>query len=372
MLRKQLSDMKQNLKDKIEKIISNNPNVDDKGILFQLKQLLYEVELQNSVIKESKNISELIAQNLNQLKGNSQNSNIIKSGFTDFDKTFGGFGLGEFIVIGGRPAMGKTQLLVNLSLNISQTIPVLYFTFDLSDHLLTSRFIASILGIPVNKLIQHKLTTEEKNKLSSIESELSKYKIFVNDSCNNSLTAFKTHCQKQIEENGVKAIFVDYLQMMSSNKYRNSRELEISYISRELKNIAKDFNVCVIATSQLSRAVETRGSGKRPMLSDLRESGAIEQDADKVIFIYRPEYYKIDVWDDEEKSLTEGQIELILAKNRNGKIGSIKLLRDNHFTTFRSFDQYKNDFSFSQSRLDELTAKNPNLDKFSSEEDRPF
>jgi len=287
---------------------------------------------------------------------------------------FGGFGLGEFIVIGGRPAMGKTQLLVNLSLNISQIIPVLYFTFDLSEFLLTSRFISSVSGIPASKILQHDLTNEEKNKLSLVDSQLSKHKLFINDSYNNSLTAFKAHCQKQIEENGVKVIFVDYLQMMSSNKYRNSRELEISYISRELKNITKDFNVCVIATSQLSRAVESRGGSKYPHLSDLRESGAIEQDADKVIFIYRPEYYGFEC--DEEGNNSAGLTEIILAKNRNGSLGNIKLLRDNYFTNFRSFDTCKNDFSFSQNRLDEMTAKNPNLknliDKLDLESETPF
>lgn len=365
--------MKQDLKDKIEKIVSNNPNADEREIVFHLKQLLYETELQNSVIKESKSISELVSDSLNQLN-NSENSNTIKSGFADLDKMMGGFGLGEFIVIGGRPAMGKTQLLVNLSLKISHTIPVLYFTFDLSEHLLTSRFIASVSGIPTSKILQHGLTNEEKSKLSTIESVLNKHKIFVNDSCNNSLTTFKAHCQKQIEENGVKVIFVDYLQMMSSNKYRNSRELEISYISRELKNIAKDFNVCVVATSQLSRAVEMRGGDKRPMLSDLRESGAIEQDSDKVIFIYRPEYYGLEY--DEEGNNTAGVMELILAKNRNGSLGTVKLMRDNNFTAFRSFDNYHTDFSFRPSRLNELDEKNPYIkpmiDKFDLEEDTPF
>jgi replicative DNA helicase len=346
--------MKQDLKDKIEKIISNNPNADDKEIVFQLQQLLYEVALQSSVAKDSTSIAALVAENLKQLSGNTQHSSTIKSGFADFDKMFGGFSLGEFVVIGGRPAMGKTQLLVNLSLNISQTIPILYFTFDLSEYLLTSRFISSVSGVPVGKILQHKLTAEDKSKLSSVESALSKYKIFVNGSCNNSLTAFKAHCQKQIEENGVKVIFVDYLQMMSSSKYRNNRELEISYISRELKNIAKDFNVCVIATSQLSRAVElrTRGGSRRPQLSDLRDSGAIEQDADKVIFIYRPEYYGIVC--DEMGNNTEGLTEIILAKNRNGSLGSIALLVDANFTNYKSFDGYKNDFTFSKSRLDEI------------------
>ncbi len=345
--------MNQDFKNKIEKIISDNQNAEGREIMLRLKQLLYETELLNSVAKESKSITSLVSESLNQLRSNTQQNKTIKSGFVDFDEKFGGLGLGEFIVIGGRPAMGKTQLLVNLSLNISQTTPVLYFTFDLPEYLLTSRFISSVSGIPADKFLQHELSGEHKAELSYVEKELNKYKIFVNDSYNNSITTFKEHCQKQIEENGVKVIFVDYLQMMSSNKFRNSRELEISYISRELKNIAKDFNVCIIATSQLSRGVETRGGDKRPQLSDLRESGAIEQDADKVIFVYRPEYYKI--YCDEEGNSTAGLVEIIMAKNRIGSPGTIKLLRDENFTSYKNFNGYhRGDFSFSKDRLDEL------------------
>jgi replicative DNA helicase len=343
--------MKQDIINKIQHIIANQ-EADEKEMLFQLKGMIYETELQNQIARESKNIADLVSENLTQLKEETHQGNAIKTGFTEFDKLFGGFGLGELIVIGGRPSMGKTQLLVNLSLNISVATPVLYFTFDLSEFLLTCRFISSFTGIAVNKILQQELTDEQKAKLASIGNGFAKHKIFVNDSCNNSFTALKAHCQKQIEEHGVKVIVVDYLQMMSSNKYRNSRELEISFISRELKNIAKDFNVCVIAASQLSRAVETRGGSKHPQLSDLRESGAIEQDADKVIFIYRPEYYGIDC--DEEGNSTAGLTELILAKNRNGSLGKVKLLRDANFTNYRDFDEYKNDFSFSKSRLDEI------------------
>lgn len=314
--------------------------------------------MQHIAEKESKSIADLVAESLIQLNGTAR-TNLIKSGFDDFDNSFGGFGLGEFVVIGGRPAMGKTQLLVNLSLIISVDTPILYFTFDLSDYALTKRFISSISDIAINNLLQHNINDDQKDRLALVEKEFKKYKIFINDSLSNSISALKAHCQKMIEEKGVKVIFVDYLQMMRSNKYRNSRELEISYISRELKNIAKDFNVCVIATSQLSRAVETRGSSKHPILSDLRDSGAIEQDADKVIFIYRPEYYSFEC--DEEGNSTAGLIELILAKNRNGRLGTVKLLRDAEFTNYRNFDSYKNEFSFSASRLNELTAKYPML-----------
>ena len=343
--------MKQDIIDKIQKIIGNQ-STNERDLLFQLKGVLYETEFQNQIVRESKSIGDLVSENLALLNKETHQGNAIKTDFDNFDRSYGGFGFGEFIVIGGRPGMGKTQLLVNLALNISVEIPLLYFSFEMSEFSLTCRFISSFSGIDVHRILQNELTDEQKNKLVSIGNNFNNHKLYVNDSCNNSITALKALCLKHIEENGVKVIVVDYLQMMSSNKYRNNREYEISQISRELKNIAKDNNICVIATSQMSRAVETRGGDKRPQLSDLRESGAIEQDADKVIFIYRPEYYGID--SDEDGNSTAGLIEIILAKNRNGYLGTVKLMRDANFTKFRDFDGYNNDFSISQSRLDEI------------------
>jgi replicative DNA helicase len=341
---------------KIESIIKNQ-HADQKEIVYQLKQLLYETDMDVSAAKESKNINELVSESLNKLNS-AIPLNIIKSGFDDLDNTFGSFHPGEFVIIGGRPGMGKTQLLVNLALNMSIENPVLYFTFDLSDYTLTNRFISSLTGISSSRILNQALSDEDKVKLVSVNSVLTQHKLYVNESCRNSISSFKTHCQKMIEENGIKVIIVDYLQMMSSTKYRNNRELEISYISRELKNIAKEFNVCVIATSQLSRAVESRGGSKYPQLSDLRDSGSIEQDADKVIFIFRPEYYGIEL--DEEGNNTSGLIELVLAKNRNGKLGTVKLMRDTEFTNFKNFENSKTSFSFSTSRLNEFIINKNN------------
>jgi replicative DNA helicase len=252
--------------------------------------------------------------------------------------------------------MGKTQLLVSITLNISKNNPVLFFSYDLSDHLLTNRFISSLSGISLNNQLNFPLSDEHKEKLTAVSTDFSKHKIFVNEGYHNSITAFKAHCKQMIEKNGIKVIVIDYLQMMSSNKYRHNRELEISYISRELKNIAKEFNVCVIVSSQLSRAVESRGSSKYPQLSDLRESGSIEQDADKVIFIYRPEYYGHEI--DEDGNDTSGVVELILAKNRNGTLGEIKLFRNSEFNGFKKFVKNKNN---NRTNTDQ---QNPDTDLF--------
>jgi len=335
------------LQQKIESIISSNPQADERKIMFQLKQLLYETEMQGYTDGEAKSIADLVAENMQQLDSETYQNAIIKSGFEDLD-TIGGFRLGEFIVIGGRPSMGKTQFLINLSLNISTTVPVLYITFDESEFMLTNRFMSSVAEIMPHKILRHDLSEAEKKRISIVGDEFAKRQLFIHDACNSSIAALKITCQKQIQENGIQVIVIDYLQRISSYKHKNYRELEINHICRELKNMAKEWNVCVMVSSQLSRAVETRGGTKRPMLSDLRDSGAIEQDADKVLFIYRPEYYAIE---EDEKGCTRGMVDIIVAKNRNGHIGEIRLRKDDHCTNIRPIID---EFTFSSDRLKEL------------------
>ena len=345
--------MTQDLRHRIEDIINRNPQVDDHEIVLRLKQLLIENELQENVDKDAKIIADIVVENMNHIKDGAVQNNIVKSGFDDFDTQFFGFRLGEFVVLGGRPAMGKTQFLVNLSLNISRTIPVLYITLDLSEYLLTNRFIASVSEISADKILRQELDPFEWVQLDNGFGKLMNHQLFIYDCANTSIETLKTLCQKQIRENGIKVIMIDYLQLISSYEHRKYRENEVSHISRELKNIAKENNVCVIVSSQLSRAVEYRNSidGKRPLLSDLRESGAIEQDADKVIFIYRPEYYKI--FQDQYGNNLQNIAEFIVAKNRNGKLGEFHLLIDSAFTNFRN-NKLKETFSFSVDRLLEL------------------
>ncbi len=343
----------QDLKNNIEKIL-NNKNINERELIFQLKKLLYENESLRLAAKDSKTISELVNENIKKINCPDENIFSVNTNYASFDNMFGGLAFGEYVVIGGRPSMGKTQLLVNLALNLCSEVPVLYFSFDLSEFLLTNRFLSSMSEITITQILQHKLSEKEKKMLTKAAEKLQNKKLFINDSCSNSITAFKNYCLKHIEENGIKIIMVDYIQMMTSGKFRNyrERELEISYISREIKNIAKEHNICFIVTSQLNRSVETRSGGRRPILSDLRESGAIEQDADKVIFIHRPEYYGMNQ-DDDGNSL-EGIIEIIMSKNKNGRLGSTNLMRNNNFTNISDFDINKNEFEFSDKRIDEI------------------
>jgi len=343
--------MTQDFQYKIENIVNRNPQADDSEILFQLKQLIYETEFQTNDSCEAKNIGEIIR----QFNEETPLHTIIQTGFNEFDAQFCGFNSGEFVVVGGRPSMGKTQFLINLSLHISQSFPVLYITLDLSEFLLTNRFISSVTGIPVHNILQNDLSEKQKKNLSTIGDAFAKHQLFISDSGNHSIEAIKAHCQKQIHANGVKVIVVDYLQLMNSYKQRKYRELEVSHISRELKLMAKENDVCVVASSQLSRAVEGRYGleGKIPQLSDLRESGAIEQDADKVIFIHRPEYYRC--FEDSKGNSLVNLAEIIVAKNRNGRLGSFYLMRDEHFTNFSNINyKQKNNFTFSSDRLFEL------------------
>jgi replicative DNA helicase len=254
----------------------------------------------------------------------------ILSGFQNFDKTFGGFSLGEFVVLGGRPSMGKTQLLLSICKSISESLPVLYFTFDQSVSIIAARFLSSLSNIPIDNILQNKLDPTDKNKLAYFEKYSAKYKLVITDK-GISIDDFKDLSLKHIKVSGTKIIIVDYLQKMKAEKKGNNSHL--STITDELRTFAKDNDVTIIAISQLNRALETRGGDKRPQLNDLKGSDSIEEDADKVIFMYRPEYYGITV--DENGNNAKGLVELIMAKNKNGKLGTIRLLRDINFSVYQ-------------------------------------
>jgi replicative DNA helicase len=346
--------MTPNLTKRIENILRRSE--DENEILISLKQLLSEQEIQPVKIKESKTISELFVENKEVIMNPNTNQKFVQTGFRTLDKMLGGFMLGEFVVIGARPAMGKSQLFVNLAINISQVTPTLFVSLDLNEFRLTSRFIATLTGVELQEIFQMTFSEEAKLLIKSSGDKFNQLNLSVNDEYGGSLLNFRALCQKHIEEQGVKVIFVDELQLMNpAFRYRNSRELEISSISKAMKDIAKDFNVCVIAGSQLNRGVEGRSGleGKRPQLSDLRESGAIEQDADKVIFIHRPEYYHIT--EDAQGNSLIGIAELIIAKNKIGPVGEVMIKRNQNFSSFVDYDyQDIAEFNFSQQRMDEI------------------
>jgi replicative DNA helicase len=264
----------------------------------------------------------------------------VQSGFTDMDRITSGWQKSDLIIIAARPGMGKTAFVLSLALNaaISFKRAVAFFSLEMSSVQLVQRMISSETGIPSDKLRKGTLDSTEWKKLVSMTGKLSEAPVFIDDTPALSIFDLRSKCRRLKSMHNVELIIIDYLQLMRSDVESKSgnREQEISNISRSLKAIAKELDVPIIALSQLSRAVETRGGVKRPQLSDLRESGAIEQDADMVMFIYRPEYYQMEL--DEDGNPTKGMAEINIAKHRNGAIDRVKLKFINHLAKFTDLD----------------------------------
>lgn len=334
---------------KLQQIL-NYEHVEEGVKIEYIRKALLEFDASHFHIAGSKLIGEIVAEH--DRSSAPFHTTSIKTGLESYDLAFGGLWPGEFVVIGGRPAMGKTLLLVNMAINIAANDEVLYYSLDLSNFMLSARIVASLTQLPTNYYMHGNMNESQLKQLELAKLDLSRLKLRVLDQQMHSITAFKALCRQHVEEHKLKVIFVDYLQLLSSNRYKNNRELEISYISRELKNIARELNICVVATSQLSRSVEQRGGDKRPILSDLRESGAIEQDADKVLFIYRPEYYGF--LQDENGNSTLRQVQLIMCKNRSGNLDVVHLRLDEHYSKFEPYIEPKGGFTIDPDRFSDF------------------
>lgn len=342
--------MDQALQNSINDII-NQQDVGQSNVVENLLNFLYEINFKDE--SATKNLSELFDDNIEKWQSGEGNKEQIITGFNNLDNITGGFYPGELIVIGSRPTEGKTQFLIDLALNISKDHSALFYSYDLSQYLISSRFISTLSSIPLEELLRRNISIEQKGILQEKISELSNHKLLIHSGTNTSINAFKLMSTKFIKEKGVKVIFIDFVQLLSSIKYKRNREQEISHVSRELKKFAKENMILVIATSQLSRAVEYRKESKVPLLTDLRDSGSIEQDADKVLFIYRPDFDT----QGRENNITDGAIEtqILVAKNRNGTTDMLQLFRDSNFTTFDQTRQVSNlNFTLSDNRLQEL------------------
>ena len=259
----------------------------------------------------------------------------VPTGFIELDYKTAGLHGSDLILLAARPAMGKTAFALNIAANaaIKSKVPVAIFNLEMSSEQLVNRILCIESMVDSNKIRTGKLEEEDWVKLAETVGPLSEAQIFIDDTPGISITEIRTKCRKLKMEKDIGLIIIDYIQLIqkSQGSRSASREQEISEISRSLKILAKELNVPVIALSQLSRAVEQRPD-HRPMLSDLRESGAIEQDADIVIFLYRDDYYNKD---SEDKDLTE----VIIAKHRGGSNGTIKLLWMGQYTKFANLAQ---------------------------------
>ncbi|WP_336689197.1 MULTISPECIES: replicative DNA helicase [unclassified Chryseobacterium] len=324
-------------------------------LLDKAEQSFFEIT--NGTIKKGfDTANSLVKQAIDTIKSLKDKEGLsgVPSGFRDVDKETGGWQNSDLIIIAARPAMGKTAFLLSMARNIAvgHKIPMALFSLEMASVQLITRMIASETRISSEKLRKGTLDDEEWERLFSNVSELENAPLYIDETPSLSIFDFRAKCRRLVMQHGVKLIMVDYLQLMtagSGGKGGGNREQEISMISRSLKAIAKELNVPVIALSQLSRSVETR-PGKRPQLSDLRESGAIEQDADIVSFIFRPEYYKITVWDNDEEgqeTSTENQAELIIAKHRNGATADVRLSFLKHFAKFGNIEDANNGIGYS-------------------------
>tara|TARA_A100001388_G_scaffold270649_1_gene248407 strand:- start:82 stop:1602 length:1521 start_codon:yes stop_codon:yes gene_type:complete len=286
----------------------------------------------------------------------------IPSGFHEIDKLTSGWQESDLIIVAARPGMGKTAFTLSMARNISveNNIPVAFFSLEMSAIQLITRLISSETGLNSEKLRTGKLEKFEWEQLNVKVSNLESAPLYIDDTPSLSIFDLRAKARRLSSQYGIKLIVLDYLQLMTvgSSQKTGNREQEISTISRNLKALAKELEIPIIALSQLSRAVELRGGTKRPILSDLRESGAIEQDADIVSFLYRPEYYKIDEWDDEDRTPSAGQAEFIVSKHRNGGLNSIKLKFVSSLGKFENLNTFENPFEF-QSKINNDNKINP-------------
>lgn len=263
------------------------------------------------------------------------------SGFADLDTLSTGFYGGDFVILAARPAMGKTSLVLNMAINVARLDKgnVAVFSLEMSGQQLVRRMISTIAKVPMGTLKKTNLSSHDYQKLTDACEELYELPIFIDDSSDVSPMEMRGKCRRLKADGGLSLVVVDYLQLMRGSKKTENRTQEISDIARSLKALAKDLDVPVIALSQLNRGVEARPD-KRPMLSDIRESGSIEADADMVMFIYRDEYYKRkdaseQTWNPDSADVAE----LIIGKHRNGPTGTVLLGFQPAYTKFTLLDE---------------------------------
>jgi replicative DNA helicase len=312
-------------------------------LLDRAEQSLFDVS-ESHIRKNYDKMSSLLHQAIDEIqikKDKKDGLTGVPSGFTALDRLTSGWQPSDLVIIAARPGMGKTAFVVSALRNaaIDHQTPVAIFSLEMSSVQLVNRMISAEAELESEKLKRGNLADYEWEQIIHKTDKLSQAPIFIDDSPALTILELRAKSRRLVAQHGVKLLIIDYLQLMhgdASGKGGGNREQEIASISRALKSIAKELNVPVIALSQLSRAVETRGGDKRPLLSDLRESGSIEQDADMVMFLYRPEYYGLDT--DESGMPLNGLGEVIIAKHRNGRTDTVNLKFIGKYTKFTDWD----------------------------------
>ncbi len=296
-------------------------------LLDWVEQRLYEIsdENLNTGFKPVSDIAAEVRKELEYIASKEDATVGVPSGFDDLDKVTNGWQSSDLIIVAARPGMGKTAFVLSLAKNaVERGYPVAIFSLEMEDKQLVQRMISMDSEINTSRIRAAKLDQSEWNRLYQSVEKMSELPLYIDDTAGINIFELRAKCRRLKQNHDIQMIIIDYLQLMSADRgssKNSNREQQISQISRSLKGLAKELKVPVIALSQLSRAVETRGGDKRPMLSDLRESGAIEQDADIVTFIYRPEYYQAEGNID----LPDDVAQIIIAKHRNGSLEDVNL-----------------------------------------------
>ena len=318
-------------------------------LLDKAESSLFSVA-EGNIRKNYESMSDLIRESMKQIeeaKGQETGVTGVASGFTALDRVTSGWQPSDLVIIAARPAMGKTSYVLSLARNAAVQFdkPVAFFSLEMSSVQLVTRLVSAESEISSEKLRSGNLRNDEIQQIHTKITDLAEAKIFIDDTPGLSVFELRAKARRLKAQHDIQLLIIDYLQLMTAGgdgKSGGNREQEISTISRSLKSIAKELNIPVLALSQLSRAVETRGGDKRPQLSDLRESGSIEQDADMVQFIHRPEYYGLA--EDEEGNPTNGIANIIIAKHRNGSVCDVQLKFINQLAKFQDLEKGMNDF----------------------------
>ena len=304
------------------------------GSLFELSQ--------RNMKKDYTAIDPVIAQAVKTIQNAAKNTDGltgVSTGYYKLDDITSGWQASDLVIIAGRPAMGKTSFALSMAKNIAADlrVPMAFFSLEMSNVQLVNRLISNACEIQGSKILNGQLQRDEWDRLDKRINNLLGAPLYIDDTPGLSVFELTTKARRLVREHDIKLIMIDYLQLMNANGMRfSSRQEEVSTISRSLKSLAKDLNIPILALSQLNRGVESREGleGKRPQLSDLRESGAIEQDADMVIFVHRPEYYHI-YQDDNGRDL-HGMAQIIIAKHRKGATGDVLLTFRGEYTRFEN------------------------------------
>lgn len=318
-------------------------SIDVDDLLQEAEGGLFEIS-QNNVKKDVTQIDPVISMALQQIQNAANRASGLsglESGYHDLDKLTSGWQNSDLIIIAARPAMGKTAFVLSMAKNmaVNYNTPIAVFSLEMSNLQLVNRLISNVCEIEGEKIKSGQLSTLEWDQLMARIKNLNGAPLYIDDTPSLSIFELRTKARRLVREHYVQMIIIDYLQLMNASGMKfGSREQEVSMISRSLKQLAKELNIPIVALSQLNRSVESRTDGKRPQLSDLRESGAIEQDADIVCFIHRPEYYLRSDTDADGNDI-RGLAEFIIAKHRSGSVADVKMRFRHKFARFENWDE---------------------------------